>query len=298
VGSFDAVVFAGGGCRCFWQAGFWSVAAPALSLSPRMVGAASAGSAIACAALTDRLESVLENFKQRAARNARNVYPRNGLLGEPVFPHEQIYRETILETIDESALQRLRHGPDLRVFLTQPPRWLGAASGVAAGILAYQLNRMTGGTIHPAWAKRLGFRGLVVSVRSCQTGGQLADLILQSSCTPPLLPVYRRDGRIVLDGGLVDNVPVDAVTGARSTLVLLTRPFPEAAIPDVPGRTYVQPSRPAPVAKWDYTSPGKVQETYDLGRRDGEAFARRWQREASHPLRSRSHDPEPRLLAS
>jgi predicted acylesterase/phospholipase RssA len=296
-------VFAGGGCRCFWQAGFWSVAAPAISLSPRMVGAASAGAAIACAALAGRLDSVLEGFKQRAARNPRNVYlrnvyPRNGSSRDAVFPHERIYRETIVENIDTAALESLQRGPDLRVFLTRPPRWLGAASGVAVGVLAYQLNLMTGGTVHPAWARRFGFRALVVSARACETTAQLADLILQSSCTPPLLPVYRRDGRVVLDGGLVDNVPVEAVAEARSTLVLLTRRYPEAAIPRVPGRTYVQPSRPLPVAKWDYTNPGKVQETYDLGRRDGEAFARRWLREPSQPAAVRSRNLQPRQLAS
>ena len=151
--------------------------------------------------------------------------------------------------------------------------------------------------MHPAWARRFGVRGLVVSARACETGGQLADLILQSSCTPPLLPVYRRDGRIVLDGGLVDNVPIETVTEARSTLVLLTRRYPEAAIPKVAGRTYVQPSRPTPVAKWDYTSPGKIQETYDLGRLDGEAFARRWLRDPQ-PAAAKSRAFEPGQLAS
>ncbi len=48
-GPYDAVVFAGGGCRCFWQAGFWTEAAPALELAPRQVAGVSAGSAFACA---------------------------------------------------------------------------------------------------------------------------------------------------------------------------------------------------------------------------------------------------------
>jgi len=78
----------------------------------------------------------------------------------------------------------------------------------------------------------------------------------------------------VLDGGLVDNVPVEIVSEARSTLVLLSRRYDPTHIPDVPGLTYVQPSRETPVAKWDYASPERIQETYDLGRRDGEAFAK------------------------
>jgi len=271
-GPYDAVVFAGGGCRCFWQAGFWSVAAPALELAPRAVSAVSAGSAFACAALGGVLEQVLDDFKRRTARNPRNLYPRNLNGSDPVFPHERIYRETLLENINDGVLERIHRGPDLRVFLARPPAWLGAASGVAVGMLAYQLDRWVRGEVHPLWARRIGFRGEVVSAGSCTSTAELADLVLQSSCTPPMTPLYRRDARIVLDGGLVDSVPVEAVHEATNVLVLLTRPHAREALPQTPGRTYISPSRPTPVAKWDYTSPDLVQETWDLGCRDGEAF--------------------------
>jgi hypothetical protein len=68
-------------------------------------------------------------------------------------------------------------------------------------------------------------------------------------------------------------VPVDALGDEHTpALVLLTRPHAPAEIPPAPNRRYVWPSRPTPVAKWDYTSAEKVQATFDLGRRDGEAF--------------------------
>jgi hypothetical protein len=57
-------------------------------------------------------------------------------------------------------------------------------------------------------------------------------------------------------------------------LVLLTRPFSRESLPRREGVTYVQPSRAVPVAKWDYTSPDRVREAYDLGREDGARFAR------------------------
>jgi predicted acylesterase/phospholipase RssA len=271
-GPFDAVVFAGGGCRCFWQAGFWSVAAPELSLAPRLVGAASAGAAFACAAVGGVLDRVLHDFKQRVANNARNVYPRNLAGGEPAFPHERIYRATLLENLDDGVLERIRCGPDLRVFLARPPAWLGASSGLAVGLIAYQLDRLLRDQVHPIWGRRLGFQGEVVSARSCANREELADLVLQSSCTPPMTPLYRRDDRVVLDGGVVDGVPVEAVEEAERTLVLLTRAYAPKALPKVPGRIYIAPSRSTPVAKWDYTSPDLVQATWDLGRRDGENF--------------------------
>ena len=118
---FDAVVFSGGGCRCFWQAGFWSVVAPALELRPRTVLGASAGSAFACAAVADRLGEVVAAFTRRTARNPRNVYPSNVMRRRPVFPHEAIYRGTIMDTMDAATLARLHHGPDLRLLVARPP---------------------------------------------------------------------------------------------------------------------------------------------------------------------------------
>ena len=109
-------------------------------------------------------------------------------------------------------------------------------------------------------------------MRECATGEEVADLVLQSSCTPPFTPVYSRSGRPVLDGGLVDHVPVEGALEARHALVLLTRRHADEQLPRMPGRTYVQPSEPIPVKKWDYTSPDLIQRTYDLGRRDGERF--------------------------
>jgi hypothetical protein len=78
----------------------------------------------------------------------------------------------------------------------------------------------------------------------------------------------------VLDGRLVDAVPVDALdASAQPTLVLLTKSDPPSAIPQVEGRTYVQPSEPIRIDAWDYASPRGIEVTHDLGRRDGERFA-------------------------
>jgi predicted patatin/cPLA2 family phospholipase len=81
------------------------------------------------------------------------------------------------------------------------------------------------------------------------------------------------NGLTVLDGGLVDNVPVHAVAGGRGkTLVLLTRHYPPGTIPRDSDRIYVQPSEPIPVSKWDYKNPEGIQATFDLGKNDGRRF--------------------------
>jgi predicted patatin/cPLA2 family phospholipase len=270
---YQAVVFAGGGCRCVWQLGFWGVAAPALGLRPRTVGAVSAGAAMACMVFSESVDRGLAYFKRRAAANQRNAYPLNVFRGKPVFPHEEIYRDTILASLDVAAFERLRAGPDIRVLLTRPPQWLGPRSSLLLGFVAYELDNLVARSVHAIVGRRIGFEPEVASIRDCGSPEEVADLILHSSCTPPFTGALRRDNRPVLDGGLIDAAPVEVVGApAPRTLVLLTKPHREEEIPCIAGRTYVRPSGPVPVHKWDYTSPAGVQQAFDLGRRDGERF--------------------------
>ena len=48
---FEAVCFAGGGNRCYWQGGFWEAASGTLALKPRLVTGVSGGAWAACYAL-------------------------------------------------------------------------------------------------------------------------------------------------------------------------------------------------------------------------------------------------------
>ena len=269
---FDNVVFAGGGNRCFWQAGFWSVAAPALGLRPSGVAAVSAGSAMACALFSGTFEHGFAGYKRAVAGNARNVYWRNVWHKTPVFPHGSMYRDAILNSIDEGALARLHQGPNITVLMARPPLWASPPVALFLGMVAAGMDAWDAQTVHPTAGARVGFSPLYVSVRECATPGALADLIIASSCVPPLTPLVRRHGVALLDGGVVSNVPTEGVAGnGGHTLVLLTRKFRH--LPAIAGRTYVQPSQPIPVGAWDYTSDVGLQCAFDLGRRDGECFS-------------------------
>jgi predicted patatin/cPLA2 family phospholipase len=269
--SFAAVVFAGGGNRCLWQAGFWTAFAPRLELAPHRVAASSAGAAIACVLFAGRIREGLAHFKAATAANPRNAYPGNALRGMPVFPHAAMYRRALLELIDAAALARLHAGPDIAVPITRAPRWLGQRTAFAVAGVADALEHALAPRVHPRFARSLGFRAEYASVRSCASPEALADLVLASSCTPPFTPRLAFAGRPALDGGIADNVPVEAA-GGGPVLILLTRRF--RRLPSHPLRRYVQPSRPVPIAAWDYTNPKGLQAAFDLGLLDGEAFAK------------------------
>ena len=276
---FDQVVFAGGGNRCWWQAGFWDVIQPELSLKPRIIAGISAGAATACMLYTNDSRWVMDYYVHALRDNTRNAYWGNLLRGQSVFPHYRIYRRALLD-IFADRFHELTHAPEIRIGVSHLPRWLGARSAVAAGLIAYNIEKYVRKTLHPTLGQSLGFHPEFVKAQECATIEDLADLILQSSSTPPFTPILRRNGRPVLDGGMVDNVPVSALDASPGlVLVMVTRLYPRERMFVVPHgeqkRLYIQPSRKVPISSWDYTNPSQMQHAYDLGRADGDDFLER-----------------------
>ncbi len=272
---FKTVVFSGGGSRCLWQVGFWDTVSPELGLKPDVVAGVSAGAAMAAMIFGGASQTGIRMIKEATALNRSNFYPSNIFRSKPAFPHYAIYRNTVLNTLDEDAVKKIRSGPEVRVMFAHPPSYLGARSGVVAGLLGYTLEKHIKHPVHPVAGTRLGYSATIVKLNECSTGEEMTNMIMYSSCTPPFLPVLKYKGNVALDGGVIDNVPVRAVNdmnGKGKMLVLLTRLYDKKSIPQISGRLYVQPSSMPPVSKWDYTNPTGLQGSYDLGRADGERF--------------------------
>ncbi|ABF10425.1 putative acylesterase/phospholipase RssA [Cupriavidus metallidurans] len=278
---FDQIVFAGGGNRCWWQAGWWDTVEPELKLRPRVIAGISAGAATACMVYANDSKQTMAYYREVLANNSRNAYWGNLLRRERVFPHYGIYRNALLSLFGDSRLERLQEAPEIRIGVAHIPRWSGPRLAVAAGLLAYNIDKHLLKTLHPRLGRKLGFHPEFVRAQDCRSPEDLADLLLQSASTPPFTPVLRRDGRAVLDGGLVDNVPVDALDATPgNVLVLVTRlyPRPRRFVLEVDGqrRLYLQPSMRVPISSWDYTRPEAMTHAYDLGCRDAETFLREW----------------------
>lgn len=279
---FDAVVLAGGGHRCWWQLGWWDEVAPAISLRPAQIAGVSAGAATACLLYANSAQVALDYYRRVLGPGSRNFYPaRMFARGVRMMPHEQIYRNALEHLLGGEAFDRLvRTAPAIHVMIARPPGWLPAPAAVGIGLAAYNLEKYWRRPLHPVFGVRLGFRAEVVSVQSCQSAQALVDLIIASSSTPPMTSLQRIGGKVVVDGGLIDNVPVNALqpragepAAQMRTLVLVTRRYPKfAQVFEAHGRVYVQPSQPVAASSWDYTNPDAYQKTYDQGRRDAATF--------------------------
>ena len=170
--------------------------------------------------------------------------------------------------------------------VARPPRGLPVPVALLVGALAYQFDKKVRRALHPQAARALGFRAEVLRAQDCATPEALADLLLASSCTPPFTPALRLDGRAVLDGGMVDNVPVDALPApAAPTLVLLTRRYARP-LPQGAARVYLQPSRPIPVSSWDYTDAPGIRAALELGRADAVELLERLRRHGTDAWRA------------
>lgn len=276
---FRNAVFAGGGSRCFWQLGFWEGAIDAglaLRDTVKFFGSTSAGCAMTTAVILDRSHDALEVFKDMTGKNPANIHWQNlhPRRKGAVLPHARMYREALEALLLPEDLAALKRKV-VHFLMSGSPNWVQGRASTIIGFSIYALEQTLLNPIHPTWPKRAGYRPLVGRVADCKTTGELVDLILAASCVPPVVPGGRHGDEPVLDGGLIDNVPVElADDQPGQTLVLMSQRY-ESDAPERTGMTYVQPSKPIKIDKFDYANPDGLQEAFDLGLQDGTRFAER-----------------------
>src|SRR3954453_13526705 len=97
---FDAVVFAGGGNRCYWQGGFYEALAPRLGLAPKLVVGASAGAFAAGYSLLGTGAGARARFFSGAGPHLRNFDVAGWRRGETSCPVGPMYSALLAYTID------------------------------------------------------------------------------------------------------------------------------------------------------------------------------------------------------
>lgn len=272
MGSGVSVVFAGGGARTFWELGLFEAVRGRLPPVDEWAGT-SAGSAMAICAASGQAEETVNLFCDLTSKNPRNVYPEWIFRGQRPFPHNDMYSMALRTLLTGGAWDRLKDAGPVRFLLAYIRKgnpmvstWLRAA---------WNYERRKHQRVH---GPDEPFPGVASRVVTAQEAGSLEDVVtwvLSASSTPPLTDIHRYDGQPYVDGGLVDNVPVRALSPAaqeQKVLVLLSRPTRPELLPKAPNRLYLAPSAEIPIRKWDYTNPVKIRETVALGVSDAKRY--------------------------
>jgi predicted acylesterase/phospholipase RssA len=270
-----SVVLAGGGCRTAWSVGVIEELRRELP-EPREWAGVSAGACMAVALAARATEPMMARFLALAGANRRNVYPeRIGRGG--VFPHEPIYRATVACGLDDDGIARLRAAGPVRILLAATVPGARLLPSLWGALRDYQ-QRKRAGVVHGPDECPPGFALEVVTAQELVTAEAIVDAVLASSATPLVTRLPQSGGRTYVDGGFIENVPLRALSeDARRgrVLVLLTRPTRGETLPSTADRLYVAPDDDVPVAKWDYTSPEKIEATFDAGRAVGRGVRER-----------------------
>jgi len=266
---FKVIVCAGGGNRCWWQAGLLRVLADhGLGLPPMLVGT-SAGAAIATAWATRSIDRAFESCKRLYGQNAQ-VFRWRPKMHEARFAQTLIYPEWVGSVLDKSGYEALLGlSSKLSIAVTRPSLWLGPRISVALATLAYMTDKAFGGKLHPTTLARLGLSHEFFVLQESTDLKEAHRLLVAAAAAPPFIPGQTLVDQKAFDGGYVDSMPIDPQSALRSTLILMTRHRPELPVRfKHNGRTYWQPSAPVPVSTWDCTPSATVDLAFQLGQTD------------------------------
>lgn len=140
--TIETLVFAGGGNRCWWQAGaLQHLTGRGMSLPANLVGT-SAGAAVAASFLAKGTDAALEACLSLYAGNPK-IFDWSALRELKLkFAHQHVYPTWIDAFVNMKTFPLLRDSSSrLTVALTRPARFLGMAGSIAAGTLAYLVDK-------------------------------------------------------------------------------------------------------------------------------------------------------------
>jgi len=263
------IVFAGGGNRCWWQAGLMEQLAQHRCWQAVHLIGVSAGAGIATAFATGRIRNSLKAAVERFAVTPRNFEWRELLKGHRPFMLPRIYPDWIHSFLQGDDLEKLKSGLQrIEVVITRPLRFLPLTFSTILALLVYSTEKFWLKNFHSRLPHRLGFRAEYLDLRACPDLDAARTLLQASAAAVPITPVHRVHGRAALDGGFYDSVPLPQDRAHDPhTLMLLTRHRPQ--LPQMfehEHRVYIQPAQAVPATNMDCTRPRDVQRTFEQGR--------------------------------
>jgi predicted acylesterase/phospholipase RssA len=270
---YTTITCAGGGNRCWWQAGLLDAWAQQGRLQARRFVGTSAGAGVAAAVLCDTLQEAIAGCRAAYRDNLSMWRGQRGAW----FAHDTIYPAWVRSFMSESGLTRFKDsGAELHVGVARLPRALPNWTGLGLGMLAYMIEKYGTKQLHPRFAQWCGLRMELHPLHTAATLERAIHLLISGAAASPFVASRQLGGQLAVDGGFADNAPRLPLTGTDDAhLVLLTRHYPKRpTLFQFEGRTYLQPSVRIPVSTLGCTLHTDIMGAIALGRRDGAAALR------------------------
>lgn len=268
------LIFAGGGNRCWWQAGVIKSLLDGGWKLPRLLVGTSAGAAIAAISLANKFDAALESCLSLYAGTPSIVDGNGWSRLRLQFAHRRVYPQWVSAFVNSTSFDVLHDSSTrVRVVFARPASFLGVMGSVTLGTLAYIADKYLLKSLHPRLPAMLGLKLEYQDIHQCQTVEEAQYLLYASASAPPFMHAKVIGGKAAFDGGYVDSVPVLEQDAAEQpgTLVLLTRVYEKLpALFRYKGRTYWQASHRIPVSTWDCTSRTDVLGAFNFGMRDAQ----------------------------
>ena len=274
--SFQAISFAGGGNRCYWQGGFYQSLAAGLAKPPERVIGVSAGAyqaAIALAGVAAKARAlVFDSCNENNATFDWSAMAR----GQTPFRVAGLYRDLLAELFGPAEIARLKQAPELLIQICHPVGIIPASVSVIGSILAYELEKKLNGARYSQAGRWLGLKPAWISTHDISQPAELIAALLATAAVPPFMPVGRVNGRPALDGGFVDNPPILKLQEVENTggKTLVITPRSGSAMAEAAARIVARPSKPLTLSRFSVRDGAGMRAAYELGRRDGDAFIR------------------------
>ncbi|UOG32391.1 patatin-like phospholipase family protein [Leptospira noguchii] len=277
----DEICFAiaGGGCKAFYGLGFGHEI-KSWGLKFREVSGVSAGAAMVLCLISGDEEECVAFFENIVRKNPANFYWSRLFKGERAFPHEEMYRKTIrfgmnFQKIIQSGIKVYIH--TLRAIpkedsLKNKFRLARLIAETAKAFLEDERDKKRG--LNTERMQRVlrnwNMKEVLFTEKDFEDEQTVEQIILNSSSVPPVVSVQTLEREYYFDGGLTNNLLLEAFPPDKKTIGIYYEPTTIVGKdPKLLERCYLQtPSEPLPITSFDYTDPIGVRKAYELGKRD------------------------------
>ena len=277
--SFHTIAFTGGGNRCWWQAGFVSALQRMDWEMPQSVIACSAGAGIAAALITETTLEALRACKALYSDNLNIVHwAHRPYLSQPRFAQDIIYPKWLQQFLGPTEFLKLRTS-NFKVSVAKLDNQRRKHWVMLTAAFRYLMNHddVKWPETQPKPRKVAGLTADFLDLSDCENLPQALRCLEATAAAAPFVSGREYKGKIYFDGGYLCPSPSFLNTHSKEPLgclTLLTRHRSDRPLTfQYFGSTYVQPSRPIPVATWGCTSATDIDAAFRLGQEDAAKYA-------------------------